>query len=225
MLAGPDADLLRAIEDLSRGFSTLDPTPAIQSFRYDLQGRADSPIVARGWELLGDLQTDERVKDWDGALDAYGRAEGMESDARRREDLGNKIAHAAIERRRVRLYHAGVAVLALVLSATAMLLTRRDGRLRASHVLATLLPWALLTGAFWALQQLEAREDPENPMTTGRIALFAALSLVPVVCSALLSRSLGRSGRLWVPVASLLAMLGLIAVFCHHFDYFHLFGL
>jgi len=225
MLAGPDADILRAIEDLSRAFPTIEPLPAIRSFRFDLQRRADSAVVARGWELLGDLQTDERVKDWDGAIEAYRRAEGMEPDARRQEDLGHKIGRASTERRRVRLYHAGVAALALVVSATAMLLTRRGGRLRASHMVAMLLPWALLTGAFWALQHLEAREDPENPMTTGRIALFAALSLVPCACSALLSRSLGRSGRLWVPLASLLAMLGMIAVFCHHFDYFHLFGL
>lgn len=225
MLAGPDSDLLRAIEDLSRAFPTIDPLPAIRSFRQGLQHRPDSPVVARGWELLGDLQTDERVKDWDGALDAYRRAVGMEADPRRREDLGLKIGHAAVERRRVRFYHAGVAVLALIVSTTAMLVTRRQGRLRASYLVAMLLPWALLTGAFWALQHLEAREDPENPMTTGRIALFAALSLVPCACSALLSRSLGRSGRLWVPLASLVAMLGMIAVFCHHFDYFHLFGL
>ncbi len=225
MLAGPDADLLRAIEDLKREFPTTDPRPAIEAFRYDLLRRRDSPVVARGWELAGDLETDARVKDWDGAIDAYTRAASMEPDARRREDIGHKIDRASVELRRVRLYHVGVALLALVLSATAVLLPKRAGRVRFAQLASMVLPWALLTGAFWALQRLEAREDPENPLTVGRILLFAALSLVPCLCSALLSRSLGRAARLWVPLASLFAMLGMIAVFCHHFDYFHLFGL
>lgn len=225
MLSGPDADLLREIEDLSRRFSTIEPRPAIEALRRDLAHRSDSPAVARGWELLGDLSTDMRVRDWGGAIEAYSRAASMSLDAERSARLADKIAHARLEQRRERIYHAGVAALALVLSTTAMLLPRRAGRLRSTRVAGLLLPWAALTATFWALHRLEARDDPENPMTTGRIALFAGLSLVPCLCSALLARSLGRAGRLWVPIASLAAMLGTIAVFCHHFDYFHLFGL
>lgn len=226
ILHGPDGEVLREVEEIARAFPTSEPQPAIRRLRSILSRRPTTSTLARGWELLGDLQTDPRVADWNGAVEAYGHARAVECDERRREDIGHKIEHARKERGRLRIFHAGVAILSMLVSTTLLACPWRAARrIAAGRLLALLVPWAGLTAALYGLYVAEARDDPENPVDAGRFLLFAGAALVPTACSAILATSPGRAGRSSAPFASLLGMLGLIAVFCHHFDWFPVFGL
>ncbi len=226
ILHGPDGEVLREIEEIERTFAKSEPLSAIRRLRSALGRRPTTSALARGYELLGDLETDPRVADWGGAVEAYGHARAVECDERRRVNIGHKIARVAVERRRLRLFHLGVAILSMLVSTTVLLQPWRAARqIAGRRLLALLVPWAGLTAALYGLYVSDARDDPENPVDARRFLLFAGAALVPCACSALLAASLGRAGRIWAPLASLLGMLGLIAVFCHHFDWFPVFGL
>ncbi len=221
---GPDGELRRELERIERGDAALtrDDVSRLEELLYE---RRASHLAPHAWLALARLCQDPAIADWRRSMEALDRAEARGIPPEETEAWRYR---GKIERRRERVFCAGVALASLLLCTTACLTPWRNAR-RADWLLMvrTAMPGLLLAAVWGGFYVAAVRQDPNDARSPLQGPLLLAMAAAVLLNSMMLGVALRgrRLARLAVPLSAMLLSLAGVAVFCWLFDCFPIFGL